>query len=84
MLEKPQDQNGTDMKSKNKDKDMLCEYNFSNGVRGKYAKRYAKGANIIVLSPDVYAVFKDSISVNEVLRSLMKVASAVSKTRRTA
>ena len=84
MLEKPQDQNGTNMKNKNKDKDMLHEYNFSSGVRGKYAKRYAKGANIIVLSPDVSAVFRDSISVNEALRSLMKVASAVRKTRRTA
>lgn len=72
------------MKSKNKDKDMLHEYNFCNGARGKYAKRYVEGANIIVLSPDVSAVFKDSISVNEALRSLMKVASAVRKTRRTA
>ena len=72
------------MKSKNKDKDMLREYNFSGGARGKYAKRYAKGANIIALSPDVFAAFRDSISVNEALRSLMKVASAVRKTRRTA
>lgn len=84
MLGKPQDQNGTNMKSKNKDKNMLREYSFSSGVRGKYAKRYAKGANIIVLSPDVSAVFRDSVSVNEALRSLMKVASAVRKTRRTA
>ena len=42
------------------------------------------GANIIILSPDVSVVFKDSISVNEALRSLMKVASAVRKTHRTA
>ncbi len=84
MLEKLQEQNEINMKNKNKNKDMLPEYNFSNGVRGKYAKRYAKGANIVVLSPDVSAVFKDSISVNEALRSLMKVASAVHKTRRTA
>jgi hypothetical protein len=72
------------MKSKNKDKNMLDEYNFSEGVRGKYSKRYAEGSNIIVLSPDVSAVFRDSISVNKALRSLMKVASAVRKTRRTA
>ena len=72
------------MKGKNKDKDMLNEYNFSRGVRGKYSKRYAEGSNIIVLSPDVSAVFRDSISVNEVLRSLMKVAFAVRKIRRTA
>ena len=62
-----------------KDKDMLSEYDFSRGARGKYAKRYAKGSNIIILSPDVSVVFKDSTSVNEALRSLMKVASAAKK-----
>ena len=82
MLGKRPEQNGVNMKGKNKD--MLSEYNFSRGVRGKYSKRYAEGSNIIVLSPDVSAVFRDSISVNEALRSLMKVASSVHKTRRTA
>jgi hypothetical protein len=33
--------------------DMLPEYDFSKGVRGKYAKRYAEGSNVVVLSPDV-------------------------------
>ena len=84
MLGKRLEQSGVNMRSKNKDKDMLREYNFSRGVRGKYSKRYAEGSNIIVLSPDVSAVFRDSISVNEALRSLMKVASSVHKTRRTA
>ena len=72
------------MKGKNKNKEMLREYNFSSGVRGKYTKQYADGSNVIVLSPEVSAVFRDSISVNEALRSLMKVASSVRKTRRTA
>jgi len=53
---------------------MLDEYDFSEGVRGKYAKRYAEGTNIVVLSPDVAAVFPDSESVNEALRVLVKVA----------
>jgi hypothetical protein len=53
---------------------MLDEYDFSKGVRGKYAKRYAEGTNIVVLSPDVAAVFPDSESVNEALRVLVKVA----------
>jgi Uma2 family endonuclease len=34
------------------DPDMLDEYDFSKGVRGKYAERFAGGNNIIVLSPD--------------------------------
>ena len=32
---------------------MRSEYDFSGGVRGKYAKRFAKGTNIVVLDPDV-------------------------------
>ena len=73
------------MKSKSKkDKDTLREYNFSNAIRGKYLKRYSEGSNIVILSPDVFTVFRNSISVNEALRSLMKVASSVRKTRRTA
>ena len=52
------------------DPDMLEEYDFSNGVRGKYAERFAKGANIVVLDPDVAEVFPDSESVNQALRAL--------------
>jgi len=47
-----------------RDPDMLDEYDFSNGVRGKYVKRLTAGSNIVVLSPDVAEVFSDSDSVN--------------------
>ena len=50
------------------------EYDFSGGVRGKYAERYAEGANIVVLDPDVAKVFRDSKSVNQALRALVEVA----------
>ena len=33
------------------EQDMLDEYDFSAGVRGKYAERYAAGSNVVVLSP---------------------------------
>lgn len=56
-----------------KDSDMLEEYDFSEGVRGKYARRFAEGSNIVVLAPDVAAVFPDSDSVNEALRALAKI-----------
>ena len=56
------------------DPDMLEEYDFSKGVRGKYAKRYAEGTNVVVLSPDVAQFFPDSESVNEALRALIKIA----------
>ena len=54
--------------------EMLKEYDFSGGIRGKYAKRYAAGTNIVVLSADVAGIFPDSKSVNEALRTLVKIA----------
>jgi hypothetical protein len=54
--------------------EMLDEYDFSKGVRGKYAKRYAEGNNVVVLSPDLAAIFPDSASVNEALRALVNLA----------
>jgi len=54
--------------------EMLDEYDFSRGVRGKYAKRYAEGTNIVILAPDVAEFFPDSESVNTALRALVGVA----------
>ena len=54
---------------------MQREYDFSNGTRGKYAARFAKGTNVIVLEPDVAEYFPDSESVNEALRVLVRVAA---------
>ncbi len=54
--------------------EMLPEYDFSKGVRGKYARRYAEGTNVVVLSPDLAQFFPDSESVNRALRALVEVA----------
>ncbi|HDN80886.1 MAG TPA: hypothetical protein ENG33_10535 [Chloroflexi bacterium] len=54
--------------------EVLPEYDFSEGVRGKYARRYAEGTNIVVLSPDLARFFPDSESVNRALRALVEVA----------
>lgn len=43
---------------------MRGEYDFSQGVRGKYARRYAQGANVVVLAPDVARVFPSAEAVN--------------------
>jgi hypothetical protein len=59
---------------KQQDPDLLDEYDFSKGVRGKYAKRYAAGTNVVVLAPDVAAAFPNADAVNEALRALLKVA----------
>jgi hypothetical protein len=53
--------------------EMHAEYDFSNAVRGKYAKRFAEESNIIVLDPDVAKVFKNSKSVNQALRALSEI-----------
>ena len=52
------------------DPEMMDDYDFSDGVRGKYAGRFAKGSNVVVLDPDVARVFTDSESVNQALRAL--------------
>jgi hypothetical protein len=57
-------------KAKKNHSEMLEEYDFRGGVRGKYAKRYSQGTNVIVLEPGVAKVFPDSKSVNNALRAL--------------
>ncbi len=61
-------------KTSDVDRDMLPEYDFKSGVRGKYAKRFADGSNVVVLAADVAESFPDSDSVNEALRTLIKIA----------
>jgi len=57
-----------------RDPDMLDDYDFSQGVRGKYVQRFAQGSNVVVLSPDIAAIFPDSESVNNALRMLVEIA----------
>ena len=54
--------------------DMRSEYDLRGGVRGKYYKQYMEGTNVVLLDPDVAAVFRDSESVNRALRVLIKAA----------
>jgi hypothetical protein len=48
---------------------MLPEYDFSRGVGGKYADRFTKDTIMVVLDPDVAAIFPDRKSVNTALRA---------------
>jgi hypothetical protein len=71
-----QDTKGKYMK-RVKPEEMRKEYkrkDLGKGIRGKYFDEYKKGTNLILLSPDVAEVFPDDASVNESLRSLMKIA----------
>jgi len=53
--------------------EMLDEYDFSQGVVGKYAKEYAEGTNIVVLDPDVAELFPNSEAVNQALRAIAQI-----------
>ncbi len=59
--------------AKSADKDMRAEYDFSRGVRGKYFRRYHRGANVVVLEPDVAKAFPNAGAVNDSLRALANI-----------
>jgi hypothetical protein len=57
--------------------DLRPEYDLSKlkgGVRGKYAKRFHQGTNLVLLSPEVAKYFPDERSVNDALKSLVGIA----------
>ena len=64
---------------------MLDQYDFSRGTRGKYARRYARGTNVVVLDADVAKAFPSAEAVNDSLRSLaliiQKQQKALSSTK---
>jgi len=68
------DANGGPMKKTKTKKDteieIRAEYDFSKGVRGKHAKAFAAGSNVVVLDPDVAKRFKTSKAVNNALREM--------------
>ena len=41
---------------------------IKSGERGKYAKRYRNGTNLVVIAPDLKKLFPDSTAVNDALR----------------
>lgn len=66
-------------KSRESDDELRPEYDLSKlkgGVRGKYAKQFRAGTNLVLLSPDVAAYFPTEESVNSALRSLVEIVSA--------
>ena len=43
------------------------------GVRGKYAKRYQAGTNLVLLDPDIRKAFRSETAVNEALRLVLEL-----------
>ena len=54
--------------------EIRTEYDFSNGVRGKYAARFAvnRPVRVVVLAPDVAEAFGSARAVNAALRRVLK------------
>jgi hypothetical protein len=46
---------------------------LKSGVRGKYAKRYHAGTNLVLLDPDIRKAFRDEKAVNEALRLVLEL-----------
>ncbi len=51
---------------------MKENYDFSKGVRGKYAKEFAEDSNVVVLDPELAKLFPTSEAVNKALRKLIE------------
>jgi hypothetical protein len=44
------------------------ETRIKSGVRGKYAKAYREGTNVVLIDPDLHELFPNSEAVNRALR----------------
>ncbi|HVO65978.1 MAG TPA: hypothetical protein VMT12_05780 [Syntrophales bacterium] len=55
------------MKRMKTDPEMLEEYDFRKGIRGKYAKKYSEGTNVVVIEPDVSKFFPDHDSESKMV-----------------
>lgn len=62
------------MKTSNQ-KDILKEYDFSKGERGKYHQRYHQRSNVVILEPDMAEAFPNAESVNQALRSIHAISN---------
>lgn len=58
---------------------MRPEYDFSKGVRGKYADRPRGTGNLVLIEPDLCEFFPDARSVNRVLRGVAAIVKATGK-----
>jgi len=70
------------LRSKRAAPEIRAGYDFFGGVRGKYADRYRRGVNVILLEPEVAAAFPDSKSVKDALRALLEIADRASHRKR--
>ena len=71
--------------SKREPDEMRAEYDFSSlkgGVRGKYARRFRAGTNLVLLEPEVAKAFPTDAAVNEALRTILRATRASKRAAR--
>ena len=79
MKKKPRDEMDDELRPEYDLRELL-----RTGVRGKYAKRYHAGTNLVLLDPDVAKAFPDEQAVNEALRLVIELTKIPSAKRRNA
>jgi hypothetical protein len=62
--------------------DIPAEIDFSGGERGRFAKRFAEGTNLVALAPDVMEIFPDAESVNNALRLMAQIAQRTARVQK--
>ena len=70
--------------TKKREPDIRSEYareDLGKGVRGKFFADFQAGTNLVLLSPDVAAVFPTEEAVNKALRTLIAAAQRTVKPR---
>jgi hypothetical protein len=72
---------GNMKKATRKNNEMRDHYDFTGGVRGKYARRYAEGSNVVVLDPDVARLFPNREAVNDTLRAVARIVQIQARKR---
>jgi hypothetical protein len=60
---------------------MRGEYDFQNGVRGKYTGRVPRKGRLVLIDPDLCDLFPTARSVNRVLRGVADIVKATRKSR---
>ena len=64
--------------------EMRPEYDFASmkgGVRGKYHRRFKEGVNIALLEPEIAKAFPTDEAVNEALRTVLRAAKTLKRSR---
>jgi len=60
------------MTTKRNDPDMSENYSLKGAERGRHAAAYARGTDLVLIDPDLYAEFGSREAVNEALREVVR------------